>query len=78
MDCHLNNSSTQYNNIKISIYKTVTLRKTPSIFSLVTWTVTQIVVDAQAIRNLLEAGMKPMDIAKKLGVSRATVYRYKE
>lgn len=34
-------------------------------------------VDAQAIRNLLEAGMKPMDVAKKLGVSRATVYRYK-
>lgn len=34
-------------------------------------------VDAQAIRNLLEAGMKPMEVARKLGVSRATVYRYK-
>jgi DNA invertase Pin-like site-specific DNA recombinase len=35
-------------------------------------------VDAQTIRNLLEAGMKPMEVARKLGVSRATVYRYKE
>ncbi|UTW45984.1 recombinase family protein [bacterium SCSIO 12696] len=34
--------------------------------------------DGQAVRNLLEAGMKPVDVAKKLGCSRATVYRYKK
>jgi DNA invertase Pin-like site-specific DNA recombinase len=34
-------------------------------------------VDGDAIRNLLDSGMKPTDIAKKLNVIRATVYRYK-
>ncbi len=34
-------------------------------------------VDGEAIKNLLGAGMKPADVAKKLGVGRATVYRYK-
>lgn len=28
--------------------------------------------------NMLYSGVKPMKVAKKLGVSRATVYRYKD
>ena len=35
-------------------------------------------VDAVAVRNMLNAGLKPMDVARQLGVSRATVYRYRE
>jgi DNA invertase Pin-like site-specific DNA recombinase len=35
-------------------------------------------VDAEAICNLLDSGMTPTDVAKKLGISRATVYRYKQ
>lgn len=34
-------------------------------------------VDGDAIKNLLEAGLKPVEVARKLGVSRATVYRYR-
>lgn len=34
-------------------------------------------VDGEAIRNLLQAGMKPVEVSKRLGVSRATVYRYR-
>ncbi len=35
-------------------------------------------VDGVAVRNLLNAGLKPTEVAKKLGISRATVYRYKK
>lgn len=34
-------------------------------------------VDAEAIRNLLDSGMKPTEVAQKLRASRATVYRYR-
>lgn len=34
-------------------------------------------VDAEAIRNLLDSGMKPTEAARKLGISRAMIYRYK-
>lgn len=34
-------------------------------------------VDVQAMPNMLYSGVKPMEVAKKFGVSRATVYRYK-
>lgn len=35
-------------------------------------------VDAVTVRNLLNAGLKPTEVAKNLGISRATVYKYKE
>lgn len=35
-------------------------------------------VDSQVIRDLLAAGVKPTEVAKRLKIGRATVYRYKE
>ncbi|MBU3005952.1 helix-turn-helix domain-containing protein [Paraglaciecola arctica] len=29
------------------------------------------------VRDLLGRGLKPVEVAKKLGISRATVYRYR-
>lgn len=34
-------------------------------------------IDAEAIRKLLGEGFKPVDVAQRLGISRASVYRYK-
>jgi DNA invertase Pin-like site-specific DNA recombinase len=33
--------------------------------------------DGDEVKVLLEKGMKPVEVAKKLGISRATVYRYR-
>jgi DNA invertase Pin-like site-specific DNA recombinase len=33
--------------------------------------------DGDEVRALLDKGMKPVEVAKKLGIGRATVYRYK-
>lgn len=34
-------------------------------------------VDANRVKELFDAGLKPVEIAKRLGISRASVYRYK-
>lgn len=34
-------------------------------------------VNGYAIRNLLEFGIKPIEVARKLGASKTTVYRYR-
>ena len=33
--------------------------------------------DGEDVKTLLNRGMKPVDVAKKLGISRAIVYGYK-
>lgn len=35
-------------------------------------------IDAEEVNKLLGAGLKPVEVAKRLGISRASVYRYKE
>lgn len=34
-------------------------------------------IDAEEVNKLLGAGLKPVEVAKRLGISRASVYRYK-
>lgn len=35
-------------------------------------------IDAEEVKKLLGAGLKPVEVAKRLGISRASVYRYKK
>jgi DNA invertase Pin-like site-specific DNA recombinase len=37
----------------------------------------KVTTDGDEVKALIGRGLKPMEIARKLGVSRATVYRYK-
>jgi DNA invertase Pin-like site-specific DNA recombinase len=37
----------------------------------------RVTTDGDEVKAMLDKGMKPVDVAKKLGISRATVYRYK-
>lgn len=37
----------------------------------------KVTTDGDEVRDLLGRGLKPVEVAKKLGISRATVYRYR-